>query len=232
MRELIGNRNYLGLEEYLDQIKVRRSAKEALTALEDLYGGREVLTQAKSIAPNSKAVRAVRRLERIYDVLKVYGVEEYIQFDFSMTGLYGYYTGVIFRGYTYGTGDAIVKGGRYDHLLEKFGKKSPSIGFALVIDQLMNALTRQRIRISYARKNTLILYDETKLKDAIKLAKEFRDKCKNTELIRKSPAKTLEDYMEFGRENYAGSLIYIQASRQITMIDLVSGKQKLIPSDK
>ncbi len=39
----------------------------------------------------------------------------------------------------YGTGDAIVKGGRYDHLLEKFGKNSPSIGFAIVIDELMNA---------------------------------------------------------------------------------------------
>ena len=37
--------------------------------------------------------------------------------------------------------DAVVKGGRYDHLLEKFGKESPSIGFALVIDELMSALT-------------------------------------------------------------------------------------------
>ena len=77
-----------------------------------------------------------------------------------MSGTYGYYTGIIFRGYTFGTGDAVVKGGRYDHLLEKFGKESPSIGFALVIDELMSALTRQHIRITYSRKNTLILYDK------------------------------------------------------------------------
>lgn len=148
VRELIGNRNFPGVEEYLDSIEVRRSSREALVALEDLYGGEEVLDQAENIAPNSKAIMAVRRLKRIYEVLKIYGVEKYINFDLSMTGLYGYYTGIIFRGYTFGTGDAIVKGGRYDHLLEKFGKKSPSIGFAIIIDQLMNALTRQHIRIS------------------------------------------------------------------------------------
>ncbi len=228
VRELIGNRNFFGVEEYLDSIQVRRSAKEAFAALEDMYGGREVLIQAKNIAPNSKAVKAVRRLERIYDILKVYGMEEHVSFDFSMSGLYGYYTGIIFRGYTHGTGDAIVKGGRYDHLLEKFGRKSPSIGFALVIDQLMNALTRQHIRISYARKNTLILYDEGKQKNAIKLARDFREKCKNTELVRRLPSKSLEDYMEYGKGNYAGNLIYIQDNHQIVMINLVTGERKLI----
>lgn len=228
VRELIGNRNFFGVEEYLESIQVRRSAKEAFAALEDMYGGREVLIQAKNIAPNSKAVKAVRRLERIYDILKIYGVEDNISFDFSMSGLYGYYTGIIFRGYTHGTGDAIVKGGRYDHLLEKFGRKSPSIGFALVIDQLMNALTRQHIRISYARKNTLILYDEGKQKTAIKLARDFREKCKNTELVRRLPSKSLEEYMEYGKENYAGNLIYIQDNHQIVMINLVTGERKLI----
>lgn len=232
VRELIGNRNFPGVEEYLDSIQVRRSAKEAFAALEDLYGGPEVLFQAKNLAPNSRAVLAVRRLERIYEVLKIYGAEKYINFDFSMTGLYGYYTGIIFRGYTFGTGDAIVKGGRYDHLLEKFGKKSPSIGFALVIDQLMNALTRQHIRISYTRKNTLILYDADRLYDAITLAREFREKCKNTELIQRAAGKTLEDYMEYGKENYAGNLIYIQETNQIMMINLMTGEKKLLHSEE
>ena len=228
VRELIGNRNFFGVEEYLESVRVRRSAKEAFAALEDMYGGREVLVQAKNIAPNSRAVQAVRRLERIYDILKIYGVEENITFDFSMGGGYGYYTGIIFRGYTHGTGDAVVKGGRYDRLLEKFGRKSPSIGFALVIDQLMNALTRQHIRISYARKNTLILYDEGKQKKAIKLARDFREKCKNTELVCRSSEKSLEDYMEYGKENYAGNLIYIQENHQIVMINLMTGEKKLI----
>ena len=232
IRELINNRNYFGVEEYLDSIQVRRSTKEAFVMLGELYGGEEILLKAENISPNSKAVMAVRRLGQIYDILKLYGVEQYINFDFSMSGIYGYYTGIIFRGYTFGTGDAIVKGGRYDHLLEKFGKQSPSIGFALVIDELMKALTRQKIRINYARKNTVIVYDEGRQKDAIELAKEFRGKYKNTELLKRMPEKEIEDYIAYGREYYAGSLIYIQEDSQITMVNLVTGEQKLINSER
>ena len=149
VRELINNRNYFGVEEFLESIQVKRSSKEAFAALNELVGGVDILVHAKNIAPNSKGVMAIRRLEKIYDTLKLYGVEKFVNFDLSMTGTYGYYTGIIFRGYTFGTGDAIVKGGRYDHLIEKFGKQSPSIGFAIVLDELMNALTRQKIRIVY-----------------------------------------------------------------------------------
>lgn len=230
VRELINNRNYFGVEEFLDSIQVKRSSKEAFSALNELVGGIDILAQAKNIAPNSKGVMAVKRLEKIYDTLKLYGVEKFVTFDLSMSGTYGYYTGIIFRGYTFGTGDAIVKGGRYDHLLEKFGKEFASIGFVIVIDELMNALIRQKVRIVYTRKNTLILYDEGKQREAIALAKDFRRKAKNTELIKKSKGKLLEEYVEYGKEYYAGNLIYIKKSGEITMINLVTGEHKIVNS--
>ena len=230
VRELINNRNYFGVEEFLDSIQVKRRSKEAFSALNELVGGFDILAQAKNIAPNSKGVMAVKRLEKIYDTLKLYGVEKFVTFDLSMSGTYGYYTGIIFRGYTFGTGDAIVKGGRYDHLLEKFGKESASIGFVIVIDELMNALIRQKVRIVYTRKNTLILYDEGKQREAIALAKDFRRKAKNTELIKKSKGKLLEEYVEYGKEYYAGNLIYIKKSGEITMINLVTGEHKIVNS--
>ena len=221
-----------GVEEYLDSIMVKRSSKEAFAALGNLVGGVEVLAKAKNIAPNSSGIMAVKRLEKIYDILELYGVEKFVTFDLSMTGNYGYYTGIIFRGYTFGTGDAVVKGGRYDHLLEKFGKTSASIGFAIVIDELMNALIRQKIRIVYTRKNAIVLYDESRARDAIRLAKDFRAKAKNTELIKKSPEKGLEDYIRFGKEYYAGSLVYIKKSGEITMVNLVTGEQKEVNNNK
>ena len=230
VRELINNRNYFGVEEFLNSIQVKRSSKEAFSALNELVGGIDILAQAKNIAPNSKGVMAVKRLEKIYVTLKLYGVEKFVTFDLSMSGTYGYYTGIIFRGYTFGTGDAIVKGGRYDHLLEKFGKEFASIGFVIVIDELMNALIRQKVRIVYTRKNTLILYDEGKQREAIALAKDFRRKAKNTELIKKSKGKLLEEYVEYGKEYYAGNLIYIKKSGEITMINLVTGEHKIVNS--
>lgn len=226
--ELVNNRNYFGVEEYLDSIAVKRSSLEAFFTLGELIGGVEVLARAKDIAPNSDGLMAVKRLEKIYNILKMYGVEKYITFDLGMTGVYGYYTGIIFRGYTYGTGDAIVKGGRYDRLLEKFGKTAPSIGFAIVIDELMNAMTRQRIRIVYTRKNHIILYDENREKDAIALARDFRSRAKNTEMMKKDKESLLEEYISYGKEYYAGTLIYMKKTGSILMINLVTGEQKEI----
>jgi len=37
--------------------------------------------------------------------------------------------GTIFRGFTYGVGFPILSGGRYDRLVEKFGKSSPATAF-------------------------------------------------------------------------------------------------------
>ena len=230
--ELIKNRNYYGVEEYLDSVQVKRSSKEAIVALNELVGGIEILEKAKNLAPNSKGVMAIKRLEKIYRTLKQYGVEKFVTFDLSMTGTYGYYTGIVFRGYTYGIGDAVVRGGRYDHLIEKFGKNSPSIGFAIVIDELMNALNRQKTRIVYTRKNYIVLYDEGRQKEAITLAKDFRRKAKNTEMIKKDKNKSLDQYIEYGKEYYASNLIYIMKSGEISMINLVTGEQKMVGSQK
>ena len=229
--ELIHNRNSFGVEDYLDSIHVNRSAKEAFVALNELTGGVENLVRAKNLAPNSQGILAVKRLERIYDILRIYGVEKYVTFDLSMTGTYGYYTGIVFRGYTYGSGDAIVKGGRYDNLLEKFGKKSPSIGFAIVVDELMNAMNRQKLRIVYTRKNTILLYDKEKAKEAVKLAMDFRRKAKNVELLMKADKRLLEEYVAYGKEYYAGSLIYMKRSGEITMVNLVTGEHKVVNAD-
>ena len=45
-----------------------------------------------------------------------------------------YYTGIIFQAYTYGIGEPVVKGGRYNELLKHFGKPAASIGFVIVVD--------------------------------------------------------------------------------------------------
>ena len=226
--ELINNRNFFGVEEYLEQTSLSRSTKEAFAALNYLVGGVEVLDKARDIAPNSTGIMAIKRLEKIYEMLKLYGVEKYVTFDLGMTGIHGYYTGIIFRGYTYGTGDAIIKGGRYDHLVEKFGKKSPSIGFVIVIDELMNAMMRQKLRVLYPRKNTIVLYDESRFKDAVSVAKDLRSKAKNVELMKKEKDKLLDDYIWYGKEYYAGTMIYIKKYGDITMYNLMTGEQQEI----
>ncbi|MBP3462505.1 MAG: ATP phosphoribosyltransferase regulatory subunit [Tyzzerella sp.] len=228
LRELISNRNYFGVEELLEQAQVKVTTKTALLVLEELIGGGEVLKEAKKVALNHKTIEAVKRLEELYQLLVAYGVDKYITFDLSMRGNYDYYTGIIFRGYTYGTGDAIVKGGRYDHLMEKFGKESPSIGFVIVVDELMNAFARQKLEIPYKLKNTLILYDENRQAEAIKLAKEFRSSGKRTELTKKRSDKSLEEYISYAKQNLCVSMLYLRNTKDIEMVNLLTGTGKSV----
>lgn len=112
-----------------------------------MFGNMCSLAEARTMVNNTRSLAAIERLEKLYEVLKAYGVEEHISFDLGMLSKYKYYTGVIFKAYTYGVGDAVVKGGRYDHLLRQFGKEAPAVGFCMVIDNILEALSRQRVEV-------------------------------------------------------------------------------------
>ena len=114
-----------------------------LLGLADLVKGTQDLESAKMQVDNERSLQAIERLEALYEVLKKYGTEKYVSFDLGLLNQYNYYTGVIFKGYTYGVGDAIVTGGRYDKLLSYFGKNAPAIGFVVVVDDVLEALSRQ-----------------------------------------------------------------------------------------
>ena len=52
-------------------------------------------------------------------------------------------------------------------------EKAPAIGFAIVVDQLLSALSRQKITLPSEEKNQMIVYAENKIAEAVEKAKEF-----------------------------------------------------------
>lgn len=228
---LLSNKNYLGIEEILEQEAVPDSVREAFGILPELIGGQDVLQEAKKYAHNHAALKAIDRLEKLFHILTLYGAEDHITFDFSMCGNYGYYSGIIFSAYTYGTGDAVVRGGRYDHLLEKFGKNTPSIGFAIIIDELLNALNRQKIAIESEQRN-LIVYTDGTMEWAISLATEFRSKGKRIELLRREITDRKENYVDYGKRTQAISMLYLRDDRTIDMVNLQTGEEKIVYAGK
>lgn len=182
LRALISEKNYFGVEELLKEKKLKESLSEAFIQLPQLFGSAEVLDKAKDLTDNKKALEAVARLEEIYEILKVYGYEKYIAFDFAMLSKYHYYTGIIFQAYTYGTGEPLVKGGRYNQLLKHFGKPAASIGFAIVVDNLMTALSRQNIPVQEGEKVMILTYKKEERAEAIAKAQSLRAQGKNVVL--------------------------------------------------
>ena len=175
IRDFISEKNFFAAEELMIEKGISETDREAILQVREFYQVEETLSKAKELASNEMSRKAISRLEALYELLKAYGVEEYVSFDLGMLSKFHYYTGVIFKAYTYGVGDAIVTGGRYDTLLGKFGKDAAAIGFMVLIDDLMEALYRQGIECKAEKNKQTIYYNENnyteKLKEAIELRK-------------------------------------------------------------
>lgn len=183
LRELISGKNYFGAEDLLMHRNVNEKDREVLLQTSDLFGSIDALDKAGSAVNNTRSKQAIERLEQVYKALCDYGVEKYISFDLTMLSKYNYYTGIIFKAYTYGVGDAIVKGGRYDTLLGRFGKNAPAIGFMVSVDDLLIAMSRQNIDPFCAKKRTKVYYHGNDFKEKLEEAKALRAKSYYVEFL-------------------------------------------------
>ncbi|HOO29168.1 MAG TPA: ATP phosphoribosyltransferase regulatory subunit, partial [Lachnospiraceae bacterium] len=202
LREMISNKNYFGAQEILDSLSLSDEIKETILKITEMFGPVETIREAKKIVTNKRSLLAVSRLEAIHEILEKENTAEYVTFDLGMLSKYHYYTGVIFRAYTYGTGDAVIKGGRYDSLLREFGKKTEAIGFAVVVDHLLSALSRQEIPVETKEETFLMLYKQKDRDKAYKKAKEYREKGKKTILMRMDQDEHAADYGQYAEMNH------------------------------
>lgn len=208
LKELILNKNYFGIEAMVSKCEMNDIVKKAFITLPELVGSADVLEKANTFAVNEKISKALVRLEKLYNLLKEYGYEKYVSIDLSVTSKFQYYTGIIFSGYTYGVGEAIVNGGRYDKLLSQFGKASPSIGFCINLDYLLIAMERHKIAIEGVSEKQIVLYEYGCSSEAIAKAKELRINNINTELIRKSSKLSLDDYIKYNSNSNVSKIYY------------------------
>ncbi|MFA9375675.1 MAG: ATP phosphoribosyltransferase regulatory subunit [Lachnotalea sp.] len=223
LRELISIKNYFGVEELLSGLTMNAELKEVLFKLPQLFGSIDILNEAKSLTSNPCAIRAIERLESLYEVLKIYGLEQYVSFDLGMLSKYKYYTGIIFKAYTFGTGEPIVNGGRYNNLLSWFGKEAASIGFVIMVDVLMSALMRQNKEIAITNQNTMILYRNPQQKQAIELAQHLRKQDQNIELVSMEEDKTLEECVAYATRNASAVVLAFETDTLIKKITLKTG---------
>lgn len=183
LRDYISGKNYFAAENLLETKEIPEPFKTNLLKVTDMFGDIESLKACKEFVQNERSLNAITRLESIYEVLKLYGVEQYVSFDLGMLSKYHYYTGIIFKAYTYGIGDAIVTGGRYNKLLQKFGKDAAAIGFAVVVDDMMEALNRQKVTPAIQDTKQTIYYNDKNYKEQLAKAIEARKNGTSVQLI-------------------------------------------------
>lgn len=208
--ELISNKNFFGVAELVDSLNLPKELRELFSMLGSICMTEEMTASAKLLASGYPLIlNALERLEKLMKILRFYGVEKYVSIEPGMLSSYHYYTGIIFAGYTFGSGEPIVKGGRYDKLLGYFGKDAPSIGFAVVIDQLMAALSRQKIKIPVQDNGTLIVYREAARETAIRQAEQLRTQGIIVSLAVWDETKTREEYQAYAKRMHIPAIRFL-----------------------
>lgn len=197
MRALIESKNFAALGDLLEPF-ADRPACAALRRISRLFGGVEVLDEAEKLAGRSEAVEYLRSL---YQELDTAGFGTYIRFDLGLVHQIDYYTGVVFRGYVEGAGDAVLSGGRYDGLVASFGRPAPATGFAIDVDAVAGCLPTEESPTV----GLLIHFGPGGLARALKAVD-----ARLPGVCELSPCTTLEETLTLAREKGAASVLVLE----------------------
>lgn len=219
--KLIDRKDYVGVEEIVNQYNMPTELRELILKLPGLFGSLDVIDKLKKITRNKRSLAALENIEEVINILGDYGLTKYISIDLGMLKGPDYDTGIIFRGFTFGVGFPILSGGRYDSLTSTFGKECPAIGFSIGINMLMMALGKTLLSKDRPGVDSLICYKKTNRKIAIEIAETLRKQDMNIETMMLTEG--IEKGLEYARSKQIGGVILIDDGGAIRVHDLING---------
>jgi ATP phosphoribosyltransferase regulatory subunit len=188
------------LEPYSDM-----AAAQSLTKLTRMFGGEEILGEARSLAYDRESNECIDYLDLLYSELKSAGLANYIRFDLGLVNRINYYTGIVFLGYSEGIGEPVLTGGRYDGLTAAFGFETPATGFAININSIINHISTPQTEVPA----TIIHYETGRFGDALQILEDTDNgKC---EL---SYCSSIEGTLDLAKRRNAKRVIVLSYSGQ------------------
>lgn len=110
----------------------------SLIELADAYGDLDAVLSRHDAIERLGAVSQAKEMSAVRDAVQVTDVQWYV--DLGETHGFHYHTGLVFGIYALETDQLLVRGGRYDHVGEAFGRARPATGFSCDL----KTLVRQR----------------------------------------------------------------------------------------
>ncbi len=227
VRTAIAAKDVSGLQRRLKDLPLTDQQRAELLALPRLYGGRETLVQARRVITNPASQQALDNLERILEVLTVYGVEEHITLDLGEMRGFDYHSGLIFQGFMSGFGRAVCAGGRYDGLTERYGFAAPATGFAFNLYNLLFALDSVLDERAEEGTDILLFSSGSDKAPAQRLAAALREQGYSVarDIIGRDQAASL-DYAR--RMHYRYLLVIDSAQAELILIRTADGENTCV----
>ncbi|WP_166240823.1 ATP phosphoribosyltransferase regulatory subunit [Paenibacillus turpanensis] len=171
LKERLLNRDFVGYRDSLRKLALPQGVEEELAGILRLRGGEEICSQALQLKLDQGAAESIGHLCEVWNILKDYGVCEQVLIDLTMIGDFDYYTGMIFEGYAAELGFPVCSGGRYDKLLQQFGRPAAATGFALKTNRILEVVDSEQVM---ELDSVLVLYSAEKRGEALRTAHLLR----------------------------------------------------------
>lgn len=211
------------LKSVLKEAKMESEILELLLELIQCSGQIALLRSVKAKMPSSRAKEALEKMEELYEFLEDYGVNECVVFDFSLMSYGKYYTGMMFQVFTLGVGSALVEGGRYDHLLSKFGKDLSAVGFGMHINLVMQRLLKQKELSKRQSSRTLVVSTPV----TRKVCQEVSDHLRSQELIIENYlSDDMSEALSYAKQVGMERILHFKQGEQIDVYNLEKGTVK------
>lgn len=133
----IGAKNPHDLRRILLENGVQSERADLLADLVNVPTAAALKQIAEALAETEETRIACKELFNLCDMLTELGYGDHIRPDFSVTNEVEYYHGIVFKGYVDGLARAVLSGGRYDKLAQKFTPGVGAIGFAVYLGELL-----------------------------------------------------------------------------------------------
>ena len=143
LQQAVARKDSSAVAKILAEYSVPEASRKEISALPRLFGGREVLDEARRVVTNSRSRAALDNLCQVLDILEIHDVSNHLTIDLGETRGLEYHTGITFEGFVSGLGEPVCSGGRYDNLTARYGFKSPATGFTFNVLSLLQALQRR-----------------------------------------------------------------------------------------
>jgi ATP phosphoribosyltransferase regulatory subunit len=224
VRTAIAAKDLSGLQQLIKDLPLNDQQRTELLALPRLYGGREVLDQARQAIINPASQKALDSLEKVLEILTIYGIEEHITLDLGEMRGFDYHSGLIFQGFLSGFGRAVCVGGRYDGLTARYGFPAPATGFAFNLYNLLFALDKILDERAEGGSDILLFSSGQDKAPAQRLAIALRNRgySVSRDIIQRDQAASLD----YARRMHYRSLLVLDASKEeLTLIRTADGEE-------
>jgi len=231
LQQALARKDVSTLERVVGEIAPPAHVGDALCALPTLFGHAGVLDQAAAYARNDRSARALANLSEVYRLLTIYGLADAVLLDLGEVRGFDYYSGTYFEAYVAGFGASVAGGGRYDHMLGRFGYECAAVGFAFDVARVLAVMEAQGVAVALPGPDFFIIDFTREKTAALSLARRLRDG--GASVARDIISRGLEESLAYARAQRARHVLVVGSPRtaadSLLALDLVGGGERTLP---